>query len=227
MTGATKPAAAKTNKLRAQALAGDRAAAALVSVDLSARCKLLGLAEPDADGAVRLTMLGRELRLGPPRFDATIDDAPAAPADRILALHYLLGERPVEPAGRLISFRDLPGGQFYYGPFHARSGIRLAGRVGNDLPALKRMLARVPHRRVAGGDLAAEVPVVERVALTLVYYAGDDELPPSAEILFDESIRRAYCTEDAAALAARLCVALIGPCETCHACGMCEKKAQS
>jgi hypothetical protein len=43
----------------------------------------------------------------------------------------------------------------------------------------------------------------------LVYRAGDDEFPASADLLFDACIRRVFCAEDAAVLGSRVCLGLL------------------
>ena len=247
---AALPRGRDSNKLKSQAAAARQAADRLAGVDMVARCALLGLRPPADDGSVCVRMFGQYLALQPPEFAAFVaaDGArakgampafcsakasqdecghAASPADRILALHYLLCERRVEPTGKLITFRDLPGGQFYYEPFRKRTAERLIHHVGNDVGKLARMLSAVEHEPAAGSGLAASVAAIEQVRLTLVYHAGDDEMPPAADILFDSSIRHVYCTEDAAALAARLCMKLMGQCETCCGCGMCDAPAHS
>ena len=136
------------------------------------------------------------------------------PVERVLVLHYLLCEGPVAPTGRLISFTEFPRGQFYYGPFSARTTVPLVRRVGHDLPALRRNLSRFDHQLLPGlcssdGDLAARIHAVGRIKTTLIYRAGDEETPAAADILFDECTRRVFNTEDAVALASRICLGLL------------------
>ena len=45
--------------------------------------------------------------------------------DSILFFHYLLSDAPVNQSDQYISFRELPGGQFYWDPFMARSVVPL------------------------------------------------------------------------------------------------------
>ena len=64
--------------------------------------------------------------------------------------------------------------------------------------------ARVPRR-----DLGARIHAFGPLHVTLVYYRGDEELGPSAELLFDAAIRAAFAAEDAAVLASRVCLGLL------------------
>ncbi len=200
-----------TNKQKSEALAAERAAAALAGVDLAARCANLGLAPPDANGSLRVRVFGKALLLSPPGFSATdiATGAPARPADCILALHYLLCSLPVEPTGRWISFRDFPGGQFYWGPFSARTTNALVARIGNDLDRLRQNLNRFESRPLDLPDLSARIQAVGVVDVALIYRRGDEEMPPTAELLFDGCAKRCFSAEDASVLASRVCLGLL------------------
>lgn len=200
-----------TNKQQAMEDAVALAVAQLRTVDMAARCAGLGLPAPQRDGTVVLRLFGQDVRIAPGSFEATnaATGKPIKPADRVLALHYLLCERRIEPTGELISFRDLSGGQFYWSSFQERTSVPLVRRFGNDLDALRANLARFAWTPADLGDLGATVQAVGRVAVTLVYRRGDEEFGPSAEVLFDSSIRAAFNTEDVAALAGRVCIGLL------------------
>jgi hypothetical protein len=197
------------------------AVARLAEVDLETRCAALGLAPPGPDGAVRLTAFGAELTLAPPQWQAHRETAivggeAAIQTDRLLALHYLLcpsfmpPDRPEsEPGETLTSFRELPGGAFYYPPFRGRTAMRLLGACRGDLDWLRSRLDRLDWRPAPYGDLAARIHCLGRLYLTLVYHRGDEEFPDNAEFLFDPAVQLAYSAEDAAALAGRVCEILV------------------
>jgi hypothetical protein len=202
---------APTNKELAEAEAARLAASALVGVDLPARCRLLGLPEPGPDGRLSIRLFGQDVQIIPPAFDvlAAGTGRPVKTMDRILALHYLQHDLPVSPAGSLITFRDLPGGQFYFGPFGSRSLRPLLKRIGNDVDLLRRHLARFDWRPAQMGDFAASIHAVGRIEATLVYHVGDEEMPAEAELLFDACIKRILSTEDVAVIGSRICLGLL------------------
>ena len=182
--------------------------------DWPARCARLGLPDPAATGGtIRIAVLGAMLELRSPEFQAVALRAgkPPKPADHLLALHYLLGELPLATAGEWITFREFPGGQFYWEPFLARSINPLVKRIGNDLDALREHLRRFSAtlEPLADGGLQATVQALGAIKLMLAYRAGDDEFGPSAEVLYDARARRRLCAEDAAALASRFCLGLL------------------
>ena len=200
-----------TNKQKALLDAIDLAAAKLRAVDLAAQCRWAGLPAPSLDGAVHIQTFGQDLRLTPPDFAATViaTGLPPRLTDRLLALHYLLCDRPIRLAGELIGFRDLPGGAFYLSSFVQRTTDPLVARFGNDLDALRANLARFAWAPKDMGDLGAEIQAIGLIAVTLVYHRGDEEFGPSAEVFFDSALRQVFTTEDATVLASRVCLGLL------------------
>lgn len=180
-----------------------QAAAALQGVDLAARAAALGLPAPGPDGALAVPAFGTVMRVGPPAFECidTATNEPARHAEAILVLHFLACPHAYRETGEAVSFRDLPAGSFYWGPFQGRALAPLARRIGNDLALLRERLDRFPWEPLPLGDLGARVAVLGPVTLTLVYRAGDEEFGPAADLLFDRAIVRALPTEDAAVLA--------------------------
>lgn len=178
------------------------------------RCARLGLPSPDATGgAIRLAVLGAVVELRVPDFQAvTVDTGkPSKPADHLLALHYLLSDLTVVPVRGWITFREFPGGQFYWEPFLSRSIKPLVARMGNDIDLLRERLRRFSATvsPLPDGGLRATVQALGAIEMLLVYRPGDEEFPPSADVLYDACARHLLCAEDAAILAGRFCIGLL------------------
>jgi hypothetical protein len=182
----------------------------LGKVNLADRCSRLGLTEP-RDGILKLRAFGMDMVLQVPDFELILVESnkSAKISDRILVLHYLLCDLPVQETGELISFRQMDSGQFYWPAFLSRSVRPLVQRIGNDLELLKKNLSRFDWGPVSLGDFAARIHAIGKVYVTLIYRIGDEEFPASADLLFDSSIKRVYPTEDAAVLAGRICLGII------------------
>jgi len=178
--------------------------------DLGPRWSNLGLPEPD-DGGVDLRLFGRDARLDTSGWTLTdkASGESVRPADRLLLLHYLECDLPVTPAGELVSFRSLPGGQFYYTPFRGRTVAPLLRSIGNDLDKLRAHLGRFDHELTGIGDLGVRIHALGNLWVTLVYHLGDEEFPASADVLFDRCIKRVFGAEDAAVMAGRICIGLL------------------
>jgi hypothetical protein len=200
---------AANNKKAAVAQAVASARSRLAQANLESRCHALGIPAP-RDGRCGLRMFGADMVLDASRLElCSAAGEPARQDDLLLLLHYLLCDVPVARAGKLTGFREFPGGEFYHGPFLARSSSILLQRFGNNLAALRANCARLDHEVRDIGDLAAEFHAFGQLYATVVYRVGDDEFPPACDFLFDAAVRRALCTEDAAALATRICTALL------------------
>ena len=194
----------------AQREAVRRSAAALLSVDLRERCRLLGLPAP-CENTLRFRAFGQDVLLQLPGFDLARADTgqPAKLGDQILVLHYLRCQRSIQPTGDLISFRDMPGGRFYWPAFRARSVVPLIQRVGNRLEALKQNLSRFDWQPFTLGDFSAKIHGIGRLDAFLIYHCGDEECSPEADVLFDACIKQVYASEDVAVFASRICLGLL------------------
>jgi len=164
-------------------------------------------------GAIRLAFLGTTLEFHAPGFQAIPTGAGLSPkpADHLVALHYLLGEAPMAPTGTWITFREFPGGQFYWEAFLSRSVRPLIERMGNAPDVLREHLRRFSATvtPLSDGGLQATIRALGAIDLMLVYRFGDDEFPSSADALYDACARRLLCAEDAAYLASRFCIGLL------------------
>jgi hypothetical protein len=175
--------------------------------------------------ALCVPLFSRNVQLDPRTFDAidTRTGAPAHPADHLLVLHYLLATPAPKPAGQWATYRQFPGGEVYFSPFESRTTTPLVEAIGDALPILAERLAAFFPRPLGLGDLGVAVQAIGPFELGLVYHSRDEELPASAEILFDANLRHIYKAEDAAALASRLCLPLTQtPCSTCSGCTLCD-----
>ncbi len=200
-----------TNRELALGIAVSRAIEQLSKVNIEGRCERLGIDIRKNGNALTFTSLGREVALVPGSFEIleAASGLPVSGVEHLLILHYLLCEAGPIPTGEPISFRDFPGGAFYYGPFRGRTAVPLVRAIGNDLSLLRDRLDRLEWHKGEWGDTGAVIRVFGRVSVILVYHKGDDEFPPDADILFDSSLRRIFSADDISALAGLVCSRLI------------------
>jgi len=191
-----------TNKQQAVDNAVKIAVEKLRKIDISKRCKLHGL--KISNDKLHIRLFGKDAILDIKDFST---DAKAA--DILLVLHYLLCDIPVRKTGELISFREFPGGQFYYEPFLSRTVKPLTAKYGNDLESIKKCLAKFDYEEVKLGDFGAKIQTFGTFEITLIYHLGDAEFPVDAEVLFDSSFKRVFPAEDAAVIAGRICIGLL------------------
>jgi len=120
----------------------------------------------------------------------------------ILILHYLKArlEGMPGPGGEWISFKELPGGDCYYPAFRKRAIEPLIRKYGKNPQGIYAALKRIQGRPVPQADAAIEVQAFENVPLLIEIWAGDDDLEPEANILFDKNVSGIFCTEDIAVI---------------------------
>ncbi len=130
-------------------------------------------------------------------------NAPAKDFYAILILHYALKQLEGLPQlrGEWLSFKELSGVEGYDSAFRKRSIEPILRKYGQKPEALLEVLERLPAKRVEQGDVGIVVEAFGRVPVMITFWRGDDEFGPEANMLFDKSITRIFCTEDIVVLA--------------------------
>jgi len=122
-------------------------------------------------------------------------------ARQILVLHYLTGASGLTPSGKLISFKEFPGGSIYDGPFATRAIRPLIDYFGSNPRKLIPSAAQFSGVPVPQGDHGICIQVFPLIPVTLMIWEGDDEFPASGNILFDATAPSHMTAEDYAVLA--------------------------
>jgi hypothetical protein len=121
----------------------------------------------------------------------------------VLILHYLIGvlTHGYKQSGEWISFKEVWGGQSYYPAFQDNTLRPLMESLKRDPDGLfKNLTECLGGRLVEGGDLSVELVTFPEVCIRIIFWYGDEELPPDVTILFDKELARIIATEDIAAL---------------------------
>jgi hypothetical protein len=188
-------------KTRADWAAADAAACAA-----RAGCELM-------EGGVLVPLFGRRHSVSHP--DGEVSGQPHAPvhvAAIILLLHYLLTADGTPPAGEWKAYRELPDGLFYHASFAGRAEAPLERAFGGTADALEdfERAARGLHGDpLPLGDAAFRFTALPRVDVAVVVWAGDDEEPGQARVLFDAHAGRYLPAEDLAGLGGQLAQRLV------------------
>ncbi|MEM2944343.1 MAG: DUF3786 domain-containing protein [Methanomassiliicoccales archaeon] len=118
----------------------------------------------------------------------------------VLVLHYLIGCSSLEPTGELITFREVPYGELYYPAFKSRAIDPLVSKFGTNAKLLLAIGEKLKARRVDLGSAAICVDVFPKLPVVIIIWEGDEEIPPSANILFDRIAPSIMATEDLAVI---------------------------
>ncbi len=130
--------------------------------------------------------------------------------EKIVIAHYLLKANGSKLTGNLINFRQIPDGHFYYSAFQKRATDPLRFTFGGNPRALLDCGVELGATPSTYGDYSIRVSVLPRVPLILVVWKGDDEFPPEASILFDDSIVNYLPIEDIAVISGMTVYRLMG-----------------
>jgi hypothetical protein len=117
---------------------------------------------------------------------------------QVLLSHYSRAE-PVEIAGKLVRFADLPGGHAYEKAFLQRAVQPIAEAFGDDPEKLVETAKRLNGVALGYGDFSVEIPALPRIPLVIIVWRAS-EFPASANIFYDESASSYLPTEDLAVL---------------------------
>ena len=147
-----------------------------------------------------LKLIGRDVNVLFPQGTAVFANTGDVLDDvgNILLVRYLIEGSKVEPQGKFLAYAEIPWGEAYLTPFTGRCIKRLAFGFGFNLPKFSERCEALGGKPVSGGDVAYDIPFLENLTLRLMLWAGDDEFPPSAQILFSDNFQFAFTAEDLA-----------------------------
>ncbi len=129
--------------------------------------------------------------------------APAGQMEAVLILHYMIGllQHGYHPRGEWISFKETRDGKLFWPAFQESAIKPLVQSFQSDPEGLIRVMQeRLGGRKVEGGDVAVELTTFPGVFVRVLFWKGDEELPPEASLLFDRGLTEIYSTEDVAVL---------------------------
>lgn len=112
-----------------------------------------------------------------------------------LLAHYSLANETSE-TGKLVKFKDLPGGYAYERAFTQRAVDPIAQAFGSNPAELAEAAKLFGGKRVNYGDMSVSIPALEGIPIVYILWVTP-EFPVSANLLFDES---ASCFLDTEAL---------------------------
>jgi hypothetical protein len=161
-----------------------------------------------AGDAVRVPLFGRPHLVAHPGGEVVATPRePVHVAVAILLLHYLLAADGTPAVGSWSAYRELPDGLFYAASFARTAEDPLARAFAVSPEGLDEF--RVAARVAGGdaltlGDAAFRFTALPRVDVAVLLWAGDEEEPGAARVLFDAGARHYLPAEDLAGLGAQL-----------------------
>ena len=126
--------------------------------------------------------------------------------EKIIILHYLIRAGGQAITDSWISFKEIPAaGMVYLEPFNKRVTNYLIGIFGSQPHLLRQASELLGGRAINCGDCGVRLNALPRLPIVYAIWAGDDEFPPRATVLFDATAPLYLPTEDLV-VAAGFCV---------------------
>ena len=164
----------------------------------------------DRDGNLRVEFLRREYVIDHAEWTVTRANDGATPLSLMqsLILTYLYMSDGTPPIDRWLGFRELPNGLFYAQAFQGYTGVELVRDLNGDVATFKKASEKLQGTALAIGDAGYVFHVLPRLKLAVVLWAGDDEFPAQAQVLFQETAPH-YLMTDGLAIVGSLLIGQI------------------
>ena len=145
-----------------------------------------------------VNLLGREFAISHPDYALRALDGGASPPlpTQTFLLRYLLESKDVAWRGEWKTFREMPWGEMYIQPYTGRVLTRAAFTFGFRLGAFKAAAEKMGAEPVKHGDAGFEFPLIGNFKMRFLVWEGDDEFPPSAQVLYSDNFAEGFAAED-------------------------------
>lgn len=167
--------------------------------DLSPEDVKKRLADVPFDGKeYRLRLLGRDYAIAAPAYAIRALDGCAIPPlpTQTFLLRYLLGGSTVASTGQWKTFREMPWGELYIKPYTGRVLTRAAFSFGSRLDAFRAACETLGGIKCAHADAGYQFDVIGNYQMQILVWAGDDEFPPNAQVLYSDNFAAGFAAED-------------------------------
>ena len=106
----------------------------------------------------------------------------------VFVIWYLLDPAAITQSNIWVSEKDFPGGEtFFRGP-HQIPTAEVSTACGEDLARFTAACLHHGGEPVAMGDAAFRFVITPDIAVTMVYWLGDEDFPAEAKLLFDQGM---------------------------------------
>ena len=145
-----------------------------------------------------VNLLGREYAISHPEYALRPLDGSALPPLPVqtFLLRYLLESKQTPWAGEWKTFREMPWGEMYIKPYTGRVLTRAAFTFGTRLAAFNAAAEKMGATAVRHGDAGWQFDLIGGYRMQILVWEGDDEFPPSAQVLYSDNFAQGFAAED-------------------------------
>lgn len=165
---------------------------ALDAQEAAARLKV-----PFENGKFTLKLLGEEYTVSHPDYavEGSGFAAKALPPQTFL-LRCLLEGKGADSTNEFKTFREMPWGELYIQPFTGRVLTRAAFTFGMRIQKFREAAEKLGGLPLKHGDAGYEFEFMGNYRLRMLIWEGDDEFPPSAQLLYSANFETGFSAED-------------------------------
>ena len=145
-----------------------------------------------------VNLLGREFAISHPDYAIrALDEGklPPLPTQTFL-LRYLLESKTVAWSGEWKTFREMPWGEMYIKHYTGRVLTRAAFTFGTRVAAFRAAAEKMGAEPVKHGNAGFQFDLIGGYKMQILIWEGDDEFPPSAQILYSDNFADGFAAED-------------------------------
>ena len=145
-----------------------------------------------------VNLLGRDYVLTPDPYAIEAVDGggvPPLPVQTFL-LRYLLEGRVLPWLGEWKTFLEMPWGELYIQPYTGRVLTRAAYTFATRLDAFRKAAEAAGGEKTGHGDAGYRFSLIGPYYMQLLLWAGDEEFPPSAQVLYSDNFASGFAAED-------------------------------
>ena len=167
----------------------------------------LGISYDEEQKYFTLKFLGTVYQISWPDFQVSheADDMGFYPLEtmtyaRTLTIRFLLNGAKASGTGKFKTYREMPWGEVYLRQFDGRCIKRLAFSYGNRIKDYQAIMEHMHCVPVKHGDIAYQLEIFPDYLVQMILWEGDDEFPPSSQILFSDNFPISFQAEDMAVM---------------------------
>ena len=167
----------------------------------------LGISYDEEQKYFTLKFLGTVYQISWPDFQVSheADDMGFYPLEtmtyaRTLTIRFLLNGAEASGSGKFKTYREMPWGEVYLRQFDGRCIKRLAFSYGNRIKDFQAIMEHMHCVPVKNGDIAYKLEIFPDYLVQMILWEGDDEFPPSSQILFSDNFPISFQAEDMAVM---------------------------
>ena len=118
-------------------------------------------------------------------------------------MRWLLEGKQTAGSRDFLTFREMPWGELYIQPFTGR--VLKRASFGTRLEAFRAACTAMGGLPLQAGDAGFEFTLLGNYRLRMLLWAGDDEFPPSAQLLYSANFVDGFAAEDRVVAGDLLC----------------------